>query len=421
MIRRLALIADDLTGALDTSVQFLDNCISPYVLIDFSDLYTADLSSYDCVVINTDSRHLGAEEAGKRVAEAVRCVRLAGFDTVYKKTDSVLRGNIGSELEATLTAMESDCMVLAPAYPMQKRYTRQGKQYIGETLISETEFSKDPLDPVTTSFVPEIVARQSNLPVINLHNGCWPKEQPKGPVILLYDAETDADLDGIAALIDQHNVHCLAGCAGLAAHLPLQADDLIDVDAVAFPEQPLLVISGSKMSTSLRQIQEAQKSGFEQVELQDTDKNGVACGGQNARDEILAMHRAGKDLVVCMSEEFRNRETEQMGSLDVADTLASLADSLLSAVHDLMLMIIGGDTLLATLHAIGATAAEPIAEIVSGVVLIRVKSRHGSHLIISKSGGLGRQDALLTVRRFLREHSIEYGEKCRGLRYMREE
>ena len=47
-------------------------------------------------------------------------------------------------------------MICVPAYPQMQRFTRAGFQYIGNRLIHETELNRDPLEPVTGSYIPEI-------------------------------------------------------------------------------------------------------------------------------------------------------------------------------------------------------------------------------------------------------------------------
>ena len=52
----------------------------------------------DVVCVDTDSRSCVAEDAGKRAADAVRELRAAGAQWIYKKVDSVLRGQVTAEL-----------------------------------------------------------------------------------------------------------------------------------------------------------------------------------------------------------------------------------------------------------------------------------------------------------------------------------
>ena len=64
---KLVIIADDLTGALDTGVQFSKKNISTIVTADLN-FNTEEISKdADVIVIDTESRHISAVEAKKRV------------------------------------------------------------------------------------------------------------------------------------------------------------------------------------------------------------------------------------------------------------------------------------------------------------------------------------------------------------------
>ena len=99
------IIADDLTGALDTAVQFCSDGFSPAVLNN-PDHADSIVSEHDIIVINTESRHLPAADAYKKVSNLLmQTLQKRNFDLYFKKTDSALRGNIGSELKAFLDVL----------------------------------------------------------------------------------------------------------------------------------------------------------------------------------------------------------------------------------------------------------------------------------------------------------------------------
>ena len=77
-----------------------------------------------------------------------------------KKIDSLMRGNITSELEAfMLESTIAGCsFLLAPALPNQGRVTAGGHQYHGSQLISESEASADPLAPALDSELKSFIA-----------------------------------------------------------------------------------------------------------------------------------------------------------------------------------------------------------------------------------------------------------------------
>jgi len=93
---KLLVIADDFTGAVDTGVQF--KAKGTLVLVGSGGVCKMDRlpPEVQVLIIDAETRHVSLEKAyevvGNIVQEAVR----AGIPCIYKKTDSGLRGNIGS-------------------------------------------------------------------------------------------------------------------------------------------------------------------------------------------------------------------------------------------------------------------------------------------------------------------------------------
>ena len=86
---RIAVIADDLTGAADTGAALVRAGHRTAVA------FRGERVDADAVVIDTDSRGLPAAEAAARV----RAVALGGAEIVMKKVDSTLRGPLAAEVD----------------------------------------------------------------------------------------------------------------------------------------------------------------------------------------------------------------------------------------------------------------------------------------------------------------------------------
>src|SRR5512136_947310 len=91
------IIADDLTGSLDTGLQFHKKGLTTYVPLKWN----RPTFKGQALVLNTDSRNIPGEEAYLRVHEACRKIKTRGL---YKKIDSTMRGNVGKEALAILDA-----------------------------------------------------------------------------------------------------------------------------------------------------------------------------------------------------------------------------------------------------------------------------------------------------------------------------
>ena len=134
----LLIIADDLTGAIEAGVQLSKQNITAEVVIDSNSDLTPVLNNKNitALVINTESRHILPEEAAQRISSVLNSVKNSGIKYFYKKTDSTMRGNIGSELEAFLKGTNRSVLPYIPAHPKLKRFTRKGFQYIDDSFVT---------------------------------------------------------------------------------------------------------------------------------------------------------------------------------------------------------------------------------------------------------------------------------------------
>ena len=114
----LLILADDFTGALDTGVQFAACGIPTRVVVGEQ----VDLAASDAavLVVDTETRHLPAAEAYAVIAKLTRDAMSAGVFSIYKKTDSALRGNIGAELSALLKTSGERRLPFLPAFPQTR-------------------------------------------------------------------------------------------------------------------------------------------------------------------------------------------------------------------------------------------------------------------------------------------------------------
>ena len=125
-MQSIAVIADDLTGAADTGVQFY-----PYfdrtVLISYLQLSRKMEASSQLLsqatALYTDSRALNANAAGRRLTEVARQISQSGSTLLYKKIDSCLRGNLGAEVEVLMDELDYEVSFIAPAFPEMGRTT----------------------------------------------------------------------------------------------------------------------------------------------------------------------------------------------------------------------------------------------------------------------------------------------------------
>ncbi|RLQ88870.1 four-carbon acid sugar kinase family protein [Notoacmeibacter ruber] len=120
---RVFIVADDLTGALDSAATFAERGAYVRVACRPGNLPEALASTADVVAVATGTRELSQDEARKVVGGVAR--DLAGHEGVlFRKIDSRMKGHIAAELDALLPS--SARLVVNPAIPELGRYCLEG-------------------------------------------------------------------------------------------------------------------------------------------------------------------------------------------------------------------------------------------------------------------------------------------------------
>lgn len=187
-------------------------------------------------IINTGSRSLAPKDAASRVKKALQALKEFKVDYIYKKIDSTLRGNIGSELEASLAEMQLDSIPLCAAFPEMGRTTVDGVHYIGGKIITDTQYAKDTNTPVKEADINKLLASQMESP----------------EKINVQDASSPSDMVNI----------CRRGRGSFFAGAAAYAGSLADTwmaskrspEPVVFSPAPVLIVSGSLNPLTRQQI-----------------------------------------------------------------------------------------------------------------------------------------------------------------------
>ena len=119
---RAAIVADDLTGALDAAGQWARLGLGTYVVLG-----AGPAPDTGAVAVHTGSRSALAEQARLRARQAAQ---LLHDRKVYKKVDSTFRGNIGAEVEGLLEGLGLQRALIAPAFPAAGRTVQGGILYV---------------------------------------------------------------------------------------------------------------------------------------------------------------------------------------------------------------------------------------------------------------------------------------------------
>lgn len=155
------MIADDLTGAAEICAIAVRFGFGAWIRLWHAiDQPGASYGTTPGVLaIDTDSRPLPAPEAASRVTRATNMIARAAPSFVYKKVDSVLRGNVVHEILAMLHALRLKKCILVPCNPTLGRIIRDGKYFIGGKPIHQTQFRHDPTWPRISPLVRHMLAK----------------------------------------------------------------------------------------------------------------------------------------------------------------------------------------------------------------------------------------------------------------------
>lgn len=429
--RKLAVIADDLTGANDTGVQFSKHGISTIVVFQLDALESA-VERADVVVVNTDSRLCAPRSAYYWVRLAAEALKKMGISRIYKKIDSTFRGNIGAELDGAMDAFGALASFVVPAFPDAGRVTIGGRQFLGDIPLGESEVACDILTPVTESHIPTLLARQTtrriaHVPIETVRLGfptlrnTFSDMIHDGSEILVVDAITDNDLTCIAQSICA--LDCLtimAGSAGLASKMP----EILGITECGVyweaneRNSGVMTVVGSVSPTVREQVDYAVRTlGLHNIVL---DPNEILSGLDSAEDETkkivdeAARHLgSGRDIVLSLSSLHSDcavttcvdaiscaSDISSVSYLEdsrrIARYLGHICEATLSKCSVAGLVLTGGDTALAVCRRLGAVGVSLVDEVVPGVPFGHlVGGPHSGMMIVTKAGSFGGEDTIV--------------------------
>jgi D-threonate/D-erythronate kinase len=434
--QRCLLIADDLTGGADAGVQFAKRGLKT-LLVPFRGESSRPLAArpaQNVLVINTITRGLPPAAAFDILSGLLKGFDPKRFPIIYKKIDSTLRGNIGSEIAAILQQTHLPTCFLAPSYPEQDRVLIGGIMLVGGKPLALTEAARDAASPVLESHVYKLLANQTSLSIgtidlTHVASGkealrkAVEKEQKRGRRIIIFDAVSRQDLATIAEVaLSMEMVPLLAGSAGLAREV---ARILIPGTAKIDPERQrtfrhVLIISGSASAVTHAQLQRLQDGGFPSFELTKSlvlDKCGTEIEGRRQLARLVGSTLAGGSAIFrTFAERWTiNNDGGSPIPQRIAGTLACVTLEALQEARvdagDLALILTGGDTALGVLQLLDYEGIVLEGELLEGIVRGKLRGGPWDGLtIVTKAGAFGKEDALVRIMERLEAAAGEAGK-----------
>ena len=406
---RIGVVADDLTGALDTAGAFASRGLRSRVLTGPSDKIDPRYDG-DVVCANTQTRNVDAALAIAPAHRAAKELIDNGWNRLYKKIDSTARGNLAAECRAVMDAQEANAAIVCPAFPRMGRTVVNGILMVDGAPVTWTIEGSDELSAVSSDSLLELMTLQKDLtggPValsvvrqgIGAIRAKVDELTKQDYNAIVVDAETDSDLQTIARYSLENPDYLLVGSAGLA----YAVGDLSDRDSVQVIENarsnsPVVIIAGSRHEATRGQVEAISSTGVAQVISMNPEpvwgerKERVAYSRQ-VMAELERFISDGRNVVLQWGDTDPSRDTDESATED-ANALANFAGLLVYGIARRTaiggLIIAGGDTAFGVLRALGASTVDVEGEIEQGVPLGVIGDGVGAGLtIVTKAGGFG--------------------------------
>jgi uncharacterized protein YgbK (DUF1537 family) len=343
---RVLIVADDLTGALDSAVTLTAAGLRTVVARRPADVSEAMRRRPDVLAVSTASREGSAEAARDAVAAVADAIGTMP-ELVFKKVDSRLKGHVAAE-SAVLAARSGRTRALvAPAIPAQGRIVAGG-------LLTGMGVAA-PID------VAAAVAGS-------------------GLGLAVPDAGDDADLDAALARAMEGAPVLLVGAAGLAAAVGRRIAPGAGRRPAPALGAPILLAIGSHDPITLAQV--GRIAGRADVAFGLAPDGACPPAAAGARAQVVR-------LVPAEGLPFDARRAGERFAEGIAQ--------LVSAGRFRTLLACGGETADAILGALGTGVFDIEGEVLPGVPVSAMMLDGRRIQLVTKSGGFGGVDALASL------------------------
>jgi 4-hydroxythreonine-4-phosphate dehydrogenase len=352
---QLVAVADDLSGATETLAALGLWGSKVWLNTDNPKALLNEIIAGQDLVIDSNSRPLSRVDAKRKAQQIAKVLSNLPEDALaFRKIDSLLRGNIATEVEE---ALNFGPVIFAPANPKTGRTTVDAVVHVNGAPLHMTDLwnaeNSKPWDSITHALgkIPSVpialqVVREGREKLVQTL-----KRQAKLGQVIICDAETDADLDAIAAAALQVGKIQIFGTAGLARAIARiyrpNTNSAISPTAVS---QDVLVVVGSIAEASKRQVEELGKNGIKTFT-------------------------------------FRAQDGE----------VPKLEDAVRSS-----LVLTGGETARVFLETLGISWVRPFEEIENGMI---ASSTSTSQVVVIKPGSYGDDQTLIRAVNYIKNYS----------------
>ena len=329
------VIADDFSGAAELAGIAASRDLSAEVHTKLDPKSTAQV-----IALDARTRQLPPEAAARRIREIHQEATGLAPDHIFKKTDSVLRGNVLAELTALLDATGKRRALFIPANPSKGRVIRNGRYLVNGVPLDQSAFASDPEHPQRSADVLTALGKSDTIRVHSIRtDGDLPSDD-----IIIPDAETSDDITHRARNLDDATLAAGAAEFFSAAlerwmaerdRKPLTIPEPEVIDPTVPRTKGSVFISGSLAAWDRGTADEARAHGTKVFEL--------AKYGERT-EEISRSLLAGRNTMIAIGP----RTTDQ-SPRELTDSLAITACQVIRHAKPATILIEGGATASAVL------------------------------------------------------------------------
>lgn len=403
----VAIIADDLTGALDTAAPFAALGFESMVRLDLDPSPLTAGDDTRVLSLTTESRHLARDMAEERIRLAIAAAIVNQPRILLKKIDSTLRGNVAAEILACLRWCGRRHALIAPAVPSQGRVMRGGEIFIHGVPLRETQIGSGSLSPPPSVPLPEALSAASA--ALTVHS--WPRgavfplSVDAGLHAYVADCETDLELDAIAQLASSHRDELLpVGASGLGAALARRLAGA-SASKPMFPtvnigqgaRRPFLFVIGSRNAASAEQMVQLGEAGAKELAI-------PLSASERELDRFLSRNSSlDTPPVALIVRPDSPDEANQFYASEVAQRLGRAAAALIRRLKINTVVLVGGDTAFETFRALAVREVSIAGELMPGIAIGTICVHGQPMTLVTKAGGFGSADTLVEILHHVRD------------------
>lgn len=368
----IAVIADDLTGAAEIGGIALRHGLQ--VVMDTRVHGAVD---QDVLVIATDARSKGIEEANALIAGLTKELLALHPALIFKKTDSLLRGHVAEELLAQMQASGKSRALLIPANPRLKRTIRDGIYHAGGVPLHESELADAARKKIPTSGVLDLLGeRFKPLSAVASLENLLPVSG-----IIIGNTLSEADLDEWAKKIDDETIP--AGSGGFFNAVlknRIAAKQKVEQDAMVVGKK-IMYVCGSAFPLSKAAVAQARTSGRpvaympEWFFCEGADRSSLTAAW--VQEIVDALKKEGK--VIIAVGDLRCSSTADI-AVAIRRLMATAIEQVMQQVEVDELVIEGGATASSIIEKLHYERFYPAQELAQGVLRMKVQEAQGLYL-----------------------------------------